>query len=314
MTSLSADAIVSSTNQTELIGTSNPEADAEIILLTDRLMRTVGLQNFAFKLGHVGVIRGILSEEKVDEKTQNTILQHMDRKEFDEAFRLIKNGECVSTLRGSLKLKTGDVFQTAERIKAHVEGYCRAAESAEELKNLLSLLTEGGCPVKSVEPAFARGLEYYTGMIFEVYIPELDIAVGGGGRYDKLLELFGGESTPATGVAHGLDRMVLAMQIQNATPTTKQKKHVAVIPVNKATKGEALKISQMLRNAGISTDLEVMGRKMNKALEDADRRKMDYAVIVGARELRQGAVVLRDLARREQAIVEIGKLARTIGG
>jgi len=182
------------------------------------------------------------------------------------------------------------------------------------LKRILTIITEGGCLVQAVEPAFARGLEYYTGMIFEVYIPELGIALGGGGRYDKLIEAFGGEPTPATGVAHGLDRIVLAMQMQKATPTTERKKHVAVVPVNESLKSEAFKVSQMLREAGISVELEVMGRKMNKAMEDADRRKVDYAVIVGERELEQGAVVLRNLAKREQAIVEIANLAKTIKG
>ena len=297
----------------ELIGITNPEADAEIILLTDRLMKDVGLRNYAFKLGHVGIIRGILSQENVNEKTQNAILQRMDKKEFDEAFKLIKSDECLSVLRGSLELKSDDVFKTVEKIKSHVEGYCKAAKSADELNKLLKLITEGGCPVRSVEPAFARGIEYYTGMIFEVYIPELDIALGGGGRYDKLIELFGGEPTPATGVAHGLDRIVLAMQMQNIIPALKRKKKVAVVPVNKAMKGHALKISQRLRDLGIPVELEVMGRKMNKAMEDADRRKNDFAVIVGERELKQGAVVLRDLAKREQAVVEVTKLGKKLG-
>jgi histidyl-tRNA synthetase len=296
----------------EIIGTSNPEADAEIILLTDHLMKAVGLRNYTFRLGHVGVIRGILSN--VDEKTQNTILQRMDKKEFDEAFKLVESEECLSTLRGSLELKSDDVFKTVEKIKSHVEGYCKAVESAEELKSILKLVTEGGCPVQTVEPAFARGLEYYTGMVFEVYIPELEIALGGGGRYDKLIEVFGGEPTPATGVAHGLDRIALAMQMQKTAPTMEKKKRVAVVPVNERLKSEALRISQMLRDSGIPTELEVMGRKMNKALEDADKRKLDYAVIVGERELKQGAVVVRDLAKREQTVIEISKLAKTIMG
>ena len=294
----------------EIIGTSNPEADAEVVLLTDRLMRSVGLKNYAFKLGHAGVFRGILSQENVDEKTQNAILQRMDKKEFDEAFKLISSEECLTTLRGSLKLKTDDVFKTAERIESHVEGYCKAVESAKELTNILKLVTDGGCPVQSVEPAFARGLEYYTGMIFEVYIPELDIALGGGGRYDKLIELFGGDPTPATGVAHGLDRIVLAMQMQNATPTKRKRKRVTVIPVNEAMKAESLRISQMLRETGVSVELEVMGRKMAKALEDADKRKMDYAIIVGERELKENKVMVKDLAKREQETVAISKLAQ----
>jgi len=296
----------------EIIGTSNPEADAEIILLTDRLMRAVGLRNYAFKLGHVGVIRGILSQENVDEKAQNAILQRMDKKEFDEAFKLVESEECLKTLRGSLELKSDDVFETVERIQSHVEGYSKAASSAEDLKKILKLVTEGECPVATVEPAFARGLEYYTGMIFEVYIPELDIALGGGGRYDKLIEVFGGEPTPATGVAHGLDRIALAMQMQKTAPSTKPEKRVVVVPVKEELRGEALRIAQKLREAGIPTEFEVMGRKMAKALEDADRRKVDYAIIVGERELKQGAVMVRNLAKREQILVEIAKLAEKV--
>ncbi len=151
-------------------------------------------------------------------------------------------------------------------------------------------------------------------MIFEVYIPELDIALGGGGRYDRLIEVFGGEPTPATGVAHGLDRIALAMQMQKPALKTGQKKKAVIIPVKEELKAEALKISQTLREAGIPVEFEVMGRKMAKALEDADKRKIDYAVIVGERELKEGAVVVRDLAKREQTTVKIEDLAEKIKG
>jgi histidyl-tRNA synthetase len=89
---------------------------------------------------------------------------------------------------------------------------------------------------------------------------------------------------------------------------------VVVIPVKEELKSEALKIAQMLREAEIPAELEVMGRKMAKALEDADRRKVDYAVIVGERELKESAVVVRDLVKREQTVVEIGRLAEKIKG
>jgi histidyl-tRNA synthetase len=147
-----------------------------------------------------------------------------------------------------------------------------------------------------------------------VYIPELDIAIGGGGRYDKLIEAFGGEPTPATGVAHGLDRIALAIKMQNTALRTGQRKKAVVIPVKEELKAEALKISQSLREAGIPAELEVMGRKMTKALEDADRRKMDYAIIVGEKELKEGSVVVRDLAKRAQTTVKIEDLAEKIKG
>ncbi|MGO8805085.1 MAG: ATP phosphoribosyltransferase regulatory subunit, partial [Candidatus Bathyarchaeia archaeon] len=249
----------------------------------------------------------------VEEKTQNTILQLMDKKEYDEAFKLAPTEKCRDLLEGLLQLKTDDCFKTIEKVKAYVAGYEMAEVAAENLCDILKLVVESGCPVKFVEPAFARGLEYYTGMIFEIYIPELDIALGGGGRYDKLIELFGGQPTPAVGCAHGIDRIALALQTQNAKVGTEEEKRILVLAVNDVLKVEALKIAQQLRQAGVIVEFEVMGRKMAKALEDADKRKVDYAVIVGERELKGGAVMLRNLAKREQTIVPIGELAKKIG-
>ena len=298
----------------ELMGSTNPEADAETILLTNSLMKAVGLRNYAFKIGHIGVIRGILSQESVDDKTQNAILQLMDKKEYDEAFNLATSEKCRETLQELVQLKSSNPFKTVEKMKAHVKNCAKAEAAVDNLQEILKLVTESGCPIETVEPGFGRGLEYYTGMIFEVYIPELDIALGGGGRYDRLIEVFGGESTPAVGVAHGLDRIALAMQMQKTTVPTRREKTAVVIPVKQELKTEALKISQILREAGVSVEFEVMGRKMAKALEDADRRKVDYAVIVGERELKEGAVVVRDLAKHKQTTVEIKKLAEKIRG
>jgi histidyl-tRNA synthetase len=295
----------------EVIGSNRPEADAEIVLLTHSLMNAAGLRNHAFKIGHIGVIRGILSQENVDEKTQNAILQRMDKKEYDEAFNIL-NPRISRTLRELVELKSNEAFETVEKMKAHVKGYDDAEAATDNLLEILKLVTESGCQIETVEPGFGRGLEYYTGMIFEVYTPELDIALGGGGRYDRLIEVFGGEPTPATGVAHGLDRITLAMGMQKTALPTRREKRVLVIPVNEELKGEALKISQRLREAGIPVEFEVMGRKMAKALEDADRRQVDYAVIVGARELKEDSVVVRDLAKREQTVVPIKKLSKKI--
>jgi histidyl-tRNA synthetase len=296
----------------ELMGSTKPEADAEIVLLTNNFMKALGLQGYAFKIGHVGIIRGILSQEGVDEKTQNTILQRMDKKEFDEALKLAPTEKCRCILEGLLSLKSNDCFETVKKIKAYVANYEKAKTAADNLGEVLTLVVESECPVEAVDPAFARGLEYYTGMIFEIYIPQLDIALGGGGRYDRLIELFGGEPTSAVGVAHGLDRIALALQTQNAANGGAGEKKVLVLAVTEALKVEALKVAQMLRQAGVAVEFEVMGRKMAKALEDADKRKVDYAIIVGERELKEGAVMLKCLSKREQAIVPIKELSKKI--
>lgn len=297
----------------ELMGSARPEADAEIVLLTNGLMSSLGLEGYAFKIGHIGVIRGILSQEGVDEKTQNAILQKMDKKEYETALHLVESEKVRGMLEGLFNLKGGNWCEVVEQLKAHVADYSSAKAAAENLLEILGLIVGSAedLPI-TVDPAFARGLEYYTGMIFEIYIPQLDIALGGGGRYDRLIEVFGGDSTPAVGCAHGIDRVVIALQEQKASCNPKAGKTVAVVPITDTLKPQALKIAQQLRGAGITVEFEVMGRKMAKALEDADKRQADYAVIVGERELKEGAVMLKDLVSRQQSIVTVEKLAEKI--
>jgi histidyl-tRNA synthetase len=301
----------------ELMGSDRPEADAEMLMLTDSLMKAVGLRNCVFKVGHVGVLRGILSQEGVKEKTENDVMQLMDKKQYDDALGLMEEAEaskkCVTTVQSLVKLKGNNVFDVAEKIKKSVASYEKSVVAAENLHEILRLILESGCKINmGVEAGFARGLEYYTGMIFEVYVPELDIALGGGGRYDRLIELFGGEPTPAVGIAHGIDRITLAMQKQKVPLKVNGEKRVMIIPVKNELVGKALEISRMLRDADTPVEVEVMRRKVTKALEDADRRKMNYAIIVGERELKEGAVVIRNLLKREQKTVKIQKVLEAL--
>jgi len=301
----------------ELIGSDKPGADAEILMLTNSLMNEAGLKNCVFKVGHVGVLRGVLSEENLDDKVQNAVLQLMDKKQYEDAFGLLKDSgaseRCLGVIRSLVGLKGGNVFEIVGNVKKYVERYEKAVVAAENLGEILRLVVESGCGIDvSVEAGFARGLEYYTGMIFEAYVPELDVALSGGGRYNRLVELFGGEPTPAVGVANGIDRIMLAMQGQKVKLKEALEKRVVVIPVGDEAEAEALRISCLLKNADIVVEFEVMGRKMTKALEDADRRGMDYAVIVGKKELAEGKVVLKDLRKREQTAVKIEELSEFI--
>jgi len=303
----------------ELMGSTKPEADAEIIMLTNNLMKSVGLKNCVFKVGHVGVLRGILSQENVKEKVQNKVMQLMDKKQYEDALKLVEDGgaseKCLATLQKLVKIKGSEISQVLRKMERQVEGYNKAVNAVRNLHEILELASETEEKIDLVvEAGFARGLEYYTGMILEPYVPKTDIALGGGGRYDKLIELFGGKPTPAVGIAHGIDRIMLAMQKQKTPLKTEEEKRVMVIPTKEELKGEALKISQILRDADIPAEVEVVGRRVTKALEDANRRRMNYAVIVGERELKERAVVVRNLGKREQTIVKIERIVETIKG
>jgi histidyl-tRNA synthetase len=301
----------------ELMGSNNPEADAEILMLTNSLMKSAGLRNYTFKVGHVGVLRGVMNQENLDEKTQNEAMQLMDKTRYDDALKLVeKTGaseKSLATLRKLVKLKGDKVSEVIRKMRKSVEDYEEAVAATENLQEIIKLVLDSRCKIDiSVDAGFARGLEYYTGIIFEVTVPELDKALAGGGRYNKLIELFGGTSTPAVGVAHGIDRIMLALRLQKAVPKVAEEKMVMVIPISEKLKGEALNISRVLRDAGISAEVEVSGRKVAKALEDADRRKMAYVIMVGEKELKEKAVVIRDLEKRKQEIVKIEGIADAI--
>jgi histidyl-tRNA synthetase len=295
----------------ELIGSNKPEADAELILITNNFLNKCGLKHHFFKVGHIGILKGILSQEGIAEQIQTKILQLMDKKEYTKAFELIDDNS-RSVLERLIKINGKNVFDSIEKIKNQLADYEKAKTAADNLTKILELLAESDSKLKSMDPVFSRGLEYYTGLIFEVQIPELDISLGGGGRYDRLIELFGGLSTPAVGVAHGLDRINLALKIQGIHITDRNMKRVFVIPVTNDLRIRALEISEELRNSGTFVEFEVMGRKVGKALQYASKRNMDYVVLVGESELKTNSVILRNLAKHEQITIKIKNLAKKI--
>jgi histidyl-tRNA synthetase len=301
----------------ELIGSTEPEADMEIITLTNDLTRRLGFRRYWFKIGHMGILRGILNQEGVAEGQQNLIMQLLDKKRWDEALTLAKESNIsqngISVLKKTLETKGKDVSQVLKTAKRVVADYYDAVAAVENLRNILELTEKSNVKFETiVEAGFARGLEYYTGMIFELYVPELEIALGGGGRYDKLIELFGGEPTPAVGVAPGIDRLVLAMDKQKVSLKISEENKVMIIAVDEELRAKAVELSLTLRKAKIPVDVELMGRAVSKALSDANRRGATYAVIVGLKELKEGKVVLKDLKKREQRIVGIKTLSKEI--
>lgn len=303
----------------ELIGSTRPEADAEILSLSYDLKEKLGLRNCYFKIGHVGILRGILTQENIIEEQQNQIMQLLDKKQWNDALTVLQelgaSQKCTKTMKNILETQGKDVSKVLNRAKEIVKDYEPAVAAIDNLHEIVGLAQEGEAKIELfAEMGFARGLEYYTGMIFEPYVPDFETALGGGGRYDKLVELFGGEPTPAVGVAHGMDRLALAMEKIKKTIKflASDKERVIVIPIGEKLIAKALELSSMLRKAGISVEVEVMGHTVSKALQNASKRGFTDAVIVGAEELKKDKVVLRDMEKREQKTIEIKHLVNEI--
>jgi histidyl-tRNA synthetase len=301
----------------ELFGSDRPEADAEILILTNNILKKLELKNYRFKIGHTGILRGILTKEGLDDSQQNSVRQLLDKKLWADALTVAREAgvsqKGLDVLESLLETKGEDTLVVLSQIRECVKDHEAALEAVDNLWRIVELIRDSGEQLEIVvEAGFARGLEYYTGMIFESYVPGLDIALGGGGRYDKLIELFGGEPIPAVGVAQGIDRIVLALTKQKVTQLTAKENSVAVISVKDECMAKALELSTMLRNKGLTVELSVMGRNIRSALSDANRRSVAYAVIVGPKELKEEKVVLRQMKKGTQQTVLISGLAEAI--
>jgi histidyl-tRNA synthetase len=302
----------------ELMGSSRAEADAEILAITNDLLQKLGFKSYCLKIGHMGIIRGILSQEDIPEKQQNRVMQLLDHKQWEEALALTQklgvSQKCLTTLKDVFEIKGKDAAKILQKVKATVKDCEEAVAAVENLQEILDLTLKSGFKFEALlEAGFARGLEYYTGMIVEAYVSELEgLALGGGGRYDRLIELFGGEPTPAVGIALGPDRFVLAMEKQNIQSTALKRESVLVTALKQEMRVKALELSSVLRKNGISAETEVMGRELSKALGDADRRGFTHAVIVAPKEAREGKVILRDMKRREQKTVKVKGIIKEI--
>ncbi len=301
----------------ELIGAKYPEADAEILNVCDELMTKLGFRDFYFKIGHVGILREILEQEGLGEGIQNKVFSLIDREKTEEAYQIFKthnlSDQCIKIIRTLMGIKGKNIKELIGKASDLLEQYSKAQQAIQNLKSILTMyLSSGNKKHVFCDFGFARGLEYYTGMIFEIFVPEISIAVGGGGRYDKLIETFNGQPTPAVGCAPGIDRIVLAMSeigVKKAEKTLYQNK-VIITCIEEQILPEALKIAERLRRIGLPVEFDVARKSLKKLLSYASEKKIRYAIIIGPDEIVSENVVIRDLSAEKQETVSIGNLAK----
>jgi len=287
----------------ELIGNANAETDAEAIALAAAMIKALGLKEYKVRIGHVGVLRQMLANAKVPQERSAEILQKLDKKLYDEARELF----------GSMSV-AGDDAEDIIRITETVGGKevldLISEEAASYLRELVDMLAAMNITDVEIDLGVVRGLDYYTGMVFEAEAPSLgaEKQICGGGSY-SLSELFGGEKVFSTGFAIGFDRILLAMEKEG------QKFECAgvdayVVPVSDDVRTDAAKIVSMLRSNGISADVDIMRRKMAKAMKQASAVGAKYAVIVGKNELNEDSVTVRDMATGDQKMVKLNDLSK----
>lgn len=291
----------------EIYGKPTLESEAEIIELTSRLFDSLLLKNITIDINHRNLVESYINKifdskepqlvadilrvvDKIAKKSRDEILKEFkDRYETDKLEKILE----FSQIKGSITEveKAFDVSQL---------------ESWDELKLLIDSLENRGVSNVRINFGIVRGLDYYSGIVFEVFDKNSTLgALAGGGRYDSLTKAFGREDIGATGVAGGVERIILTMQEQGIIPEVKQNR-VAVLYTNDEMQKVAHSITSLLRLDNIPTDIDLAGRNLKKQMEIATNAR--FSIIVGPKELEEGNVVLRDMIDGKEVEVSLEKL------
>ncbi|MBQ9847482.1 MAG: histidine--tRNA ligase [Clostridia bacterium] len=280
---------------TELYGSSSPEADAQVILLANGLFKRLGLTKVTLRINSIGCPECRPSYRKA-------LLDYFANYESELCDtcreRLNKNPLRV------LDCKSPVCSGIAKNAPKTLEHLCAGCESHfEKLKELLDL-----CGVEyTVDPSIVRGLDYYTGTVFEFTVDSIGAqsTVCGGGRYDGLLASIGGPSLPAVGFGMGITRLIQALKDESLVPELKTGCDIYIAPLGEAAGKQAFLLAHQLREKGVSAETDVCGRSLKAQMKYADKAGARYVLVVGDNEIAENSAELRNMQGGERIKVSL---------
>ena len=295
---------------TELFGSSKPEADAEIISVLIDSFLAVGLteKDFFVKINNRKLLEGLL-KDFIDEKKIFQVITIIDKKSKITDEQFINEIKTLGLTDENInKIKTIIEIKNIEEIKK----YCNnelSKQGLEELKTILNLLSNKKEFLR-IDLSTARGLAYYTGIVFEAYDTEEKYrALAGGGRYDKMIEMFKGEPTPATGFGLGYATLSLLLKEKNLLPELDLSPDYFVVTINDEVKEKAIEITNNLRKK-FKVEIDLMGKNVGKQFKYANKLKAKKVIIIGPDELKENKVKIKDMSTGEEKTVNISELVK----
>ncbi len=299
----------------EVYGKANLESESEIIEITSRLFDSLLLKDITIDINHRNLVESYINRvfdskepqliadilravDKIAKKPKEQILKEFQEKGY-ETKKIEKILE-FSQIKGTVS-EVEELFDT------------ELLESWDDLKSLIDSLENRGVSNVRINFGIVRGLDYYSGVVFEVFDKNSTLgALAGGGRYDTLTRAFNREDIGATGVAGGVERIILTMQEQKIiSDTAASHDRIAVLYINKEMQKVAFSIASLLRLNNIPTDIDLAGRNMRKQMDIATNAKL--AIIVGPQELENGNVVLKDMVKGTEGTISLEKLTEDPG-
>ena len=286
----------------EAIGLDDPAIDAEVIAIADQGFKSLGLRNYRLEITSLGDNES-RSAHRVD------LLKFIATLDLDEA---TKERAAINPLR--LFDDKRPEMQKAMAGAPLLLDYL-SQKSAKNFKEVKSYLDQLGITYQ-VNPRMVRGLDYYTGTTFEFIHEGLGAqsGIGGGGRYDGLMEILGGQALSGIGFGLGVDRALLAAQAEGVLVENQFSSDLFIIPLGENQKSVALSLAAQLRLSGIRTEIAFGDRALKGAMKAADKSGSRYVVVLGDSEVASGTVELKRMSDGFTSSVKIEELQKALSG
>ena len=296
----------------EIFGKQSIETDAEIIEFTSKFFSNLGLENTILSISHRKIVQSYISSVFESDKPEliSDILRAIDKIQKKSKQEIFSEYE----KKGYAKEKLEKIIEFS-KLKGSPEEISKILdvtqfENWSELTMLFESLKNRNVNNIQIDFGIVRGLDYYSGVVFEAFDKTFDIgALVGGGRYDNLPSVFGRNDLGATGVAGGVERIMLALENQNSTFKI-QDDRISVLYVNDEMKSNAIKIASLMRENFIPTDIDLSGRALKKQMEQSTNSK--FVIIVGPDEFSKNMVVVRNMSDRNENQIPISELLEHI--
>ncbi len=306
----------------DIVGVNSAIADAETLITGLSVLQTLGIDGAVLHLNHRDVLFGLIAAAGVTEKAQQiACIRAIDKLDKIPAAAVQTEIETAGIDAETAERVVGQFLHGAMTIESVADRLSAASVDTaglDRLREVLALVRAAGLSERiRFDPTIARGLDYYTGIIYETRLTDPRVkgigAVMSGGRYDGLIGLFTKEAIPAVGISLGLDRLLAAMQELELVSKDSHAVQVYVTVFSEAQAVTAIQLAGLLRQAGLRAELDLAGGKLGKQLERASKRGARLAVMVGPDEATAGTAVLKDLRDGAQQTVSQADLASTAG-
>lgn len=295
----------------DIVGAARIEADLECVSTAVDALRALGLGDFEVRINDRKILDGMVEGLGMDAEGKAKVFRSLDRidkvGEGGVARELAAMGIPEEKVAKVLEFTHFREQEAINYVAKELASSKAAMDGVEELKRIETLSGAFGLGgAMRIDFSLVRGLDYYTGPVFEIRTKTAQIgSIGGGGRYDGLIERVGGPPTPATGISLGVERLYEVLMEKIKAQGKRAGAAVFVASVNDSVAEEAIRVSRELVGMGVPAEPDIMGRKLGRQLEYAEKKGIPYVLIVGPEEVKSGKFKLRKMAEKQETVTDL---------